>query len=94
MMGRPIKYTPKEIETTVLRGRYMISIAERELSDVDVEIGHTPVKGLKRFIRKEPVGVVLTISGSLSDDNVDDSMELPIVSSSSSPRSLMIVLSG
>ena len=62
-MGRPIKYTPKEIETTVVRGRYMVSIAKRELSDVDAEVGHTPVTGLKRFIRKEPVGVVLTISG-------------------------------
>lgn len=59
MMGRPIKYTPKEIKTTVVRGRYMVSIAEKELSDVLID----SVKGLKRFIRKEPVGVVLTISG-------------------------------
>jgi len=43
----------------------MVSIAERELSDVDAEIGHNPVKGLKRFIRKEPLGVVLTISGTI-----------------------------
>ena len=91
MMGRPIKYTPKEIETTVLRGRYMISIAERELSDVDAEVGHTPVKGLKRFIRKEPVGVVLTISGSLLVVKSNDSMELPLVSFF--PHPLMIVLS-
>ena len=64
-MGRPLKFAPKEIETTVLRGRYMVSIAEKELSDVDAEIRHTPVKGLKRFIRKEPLGIVLTISGIL-----------------------------
>jgi acyl-CoA reductase-like NAD-dependent aldehyde dehydrogenase len=63
-MGRPIRYAPKEIETTVLRGRYMISIAERELGDVDAEVGQIAVKGLNRFIRKVPVGVVLTISGS------------------------------
>jgi len=63
MMGRPIRYTPKEIDTAVLRGRYMISITERELSDVDAELGHVPVKGLQRFIRKEPIGVVLTVSG-------------------------------
>jgi len=63
MMGRPIHYTPKEIDTAVLRGRYMISIAERELGDVDAEVGHVPVKGLRRFIRKEPIGVVLAISG-------------------------------
>ena len=62
MMGRPIRYTPKEIETTVLRGRYMISIAERELADVDVETEDNSVKGLKRFIRKEPLGIVLVIS--------------------------------
>ena len=62
-MGRPIRYTPKEIDTAVLRGRYMISIAERELGDVDAEVGHVPVKGLRRFIRKEPIGVVLAISG-------------------------------
>jgi acyl-CoA reductase-like NAD-dependent aldehyde dehydrogenase len=79
MMGRPIKYTPKEITTTVLRGRYMISIAERELSDVDVEVGNTPVKGLKRFIRKEPVGVVLTISGIPFDVIVNNSLELSLV---------------
>jgi len=63
MMGRPIRYTPKEIDTTVLRGRYMVSIAEQELRDVDAEVGHVPVNGLKRFIRKEPLGVVLAISG-------------------------------
>jgi hypothetical protein len=79
MMGRPIKYTPKEIETTVLRGRYMISIAERELADVDAEVGHTPVKGLKRFIRKEPLGSILAISGISSQLKSNCSMELPIV---------------
>jgi hypothetical protein len=52
MMGRPIRYTPKEIETTVL-------------SVVDAEEGNTPSKGVKRFIKKEPLGVVLAISGTL-----------------------------
>jgi len=64
MVGRLIKYTPKEIEITVLRGRYMVSIPGRESSNVDAEVGRTPVKGLKRFIRKEPVRVALIISGS------------------------------
>ena len=41
----------------------MVSIAEQELRDVDAEVGHVPVNGLKRFIRKEPLGVVLAISG-------------------------------
>lgn len=65
MMGRPVRYTPKEIETAVLRGRYMCSIAQRELSVVDAEMGNTPAKGIKRFIKKEPLGVVLAISGIL-----------------------------
>jgi acyl-CoA reductase-like NAD-dependent aldehyde dehydrogenase len=63
MMGRPIRYTPKEIETAVMRGRYMVSIAAEALGDFDAEVGHVPVKGIRRFIRKEPLGVVLTISG-------------------------------
>ena len=46
MMGRPVRYTPKEIETAVLRGRYMCSIAQRELSIVDAEVGNTPAKGI------------------------------------------------
>jgi len=79
MMGRPIKYTPKEIETTVLRGRYMISIAEQELSDVNAECGHAPVHEIKRFIRKVPIGLVLAISGTPRTRLIDDSMELSIV---------------
>jgi len=58
----------------------MVSIAEQELSDVDAEIGHTPVKGLKRFICKEPLGVVLTISGTLLPRVAfNRSMELSLV---------------
>jgi hypothetical protein len=89
MMGRPIKYTPKEIETTVLRGRYMISLAERGLADVDAEVGHTPVKGLKRFIRKEPLGIVLAISGMSSFVKFDSSLELPIVFPSGGPANIV-----
>jgi hypothetical protein len=59
----------------------MISLAERELADVDAEVGHTPVKGLKRFIRKEPLGIVLAISGMSSSFKSDISLELPIVGS-------------
>lgn len=87
MMGRPIRYTPKEIETTVLRGRYMVSIAERELSDVDADVGQTPVKGLRRFIRKQPIGVVLTISGTpFLISKTNSSMELSLVPTHSSPH--------
>jgi hypothetical protein len=59
----------------------MISLAERELADVDAEVGHTPVKGLKRFIRKEPLGIVLAISGMSSFFKSNSSLELPIVGS-------------
>jgi acyl-CoA reductase-like NAD-dependent aldehyde dehydrogenase len=53
MMGRPIRYTPKEVSTAVMRGRYMVSIAEEVLRD----------KGQKgKFIKKLPVGVVAAIS--------------------------------
>ena len=65
MMGRPIRYSPKEIETAVVRGRYMLGIAERELAVVDAEEGNVPVKGVRRFIKKEPLGVVLAISGTI-----------------------------
>jgi acyl-CoA reductase-like NAD-dependent aldehyde dehydrogenase len=56
-MGRPIAYAEGEIAGLVERGRYMIDIAQAQLSDVKVgdKIGVT------RFIRREPLGVVFTI---------------------------------
>ncbi|RIA93882.1 aldehyde dehydrogenase [Glomus cerebriforme] len=59
-MGRPIKYTPNEINGTEERARYMISIAEESLKDVELTDSDKP--GFKRFIRKEPLGPVLIIS--------------------------------
>ena len=56
-MGRPIRYTAKEIETMVQRGEYLLSISSEALSDVP----GVPEAGITRFIRKEPVGVVLII---------------------------------
>ena len=55
MMGRPIRYTPKEIDTAVMRGRYMVSIAEETLCD--------EVVGEGKVIKKVPAGIVLSISG-------------------------------
>ncbi len=57
-IGRPIKYTPGEVRGYEERARHMISIAEASLADVKVE----PKPGFTRFIRKEPLGVVLVLA--------------------------------
>jgi acyl-CoA reductase-like NAD-dependent aldehyde dehydrogenase len=57
-MGRPIKYAPSEVNGTLERARYMIGIAPRALGDLDVG----PKEDFRRFIRREPLGVVFTIA--------------------------------
>ncbi|WP_250655414.1 aldehyde dehydrogenase family protein [Alkalimarinus coralli] len=57
-MGRPIQYAAGEIKGLEERGRYMIDIAESALSDQLVE----EKAGFNRFIRQEPLGVVVTIA--------------------------------
>jgi acyl-CoA reductase-like NAD-dependent aldehyde dehydrogenase len=58
-MGRPVRYTPNEIMGGFNeRARYMIAAAERALADVQVE----PKQGFTRFIRRRPLGVVLTLA--------------------------------
>lgn len=57
-MGRPIRYTPGEINGFEARARHMISIARESLADVVP----APVEGFLRFIRRDPVGVVLVIA--------------------------------
>lgn len=60
-MGRPLRYTPGEIKGTQDRGKYMVDVAEEALKDV--EINEPGLEGkFKRFIRKEPVGVVLIVA--------------------------------
>ena len=55
-MGRPIAYTPNEIRRGFQeRALYMASIAEQSLGEISVENG-------KRFIRREPLGVVLVVA--------------------------------
>lgn len=56
-MGRPITQTPGEVRGFEERARYMISVAEEALADVDAG----PKTGFHRFIRREPLGVVLSI---------------------------------
>lgn len=58
-MGRPIRYTANEIRKGFQeRAKYMISVAEQALADIEVE----EISGFKRFIRRDPVGVVFVVA--------------------------------
>lgn len=57
-MGRPIQYAQGEINGLAERGRHMIDIAQEQLYDHKV----CDKVGVTRFIRREPLGVVLTIA--------------------------------
>jgi acyl-CoA reductase-like NAD-dependent aldehyde dehydrogenase len=57
-MGRPISVAPGEVRGTLERARYMVEAASEALRDIDVG----PKAGFTRFIRREPLGVVLTIA--------------------------------
>ena len=57
-MGRPIRYTPGEVGGFEARASHMIAIAEAALADVVPE----PMAGFTRFIRREPLGVVLVVA--------------------------------
>lgn len=58
-MGRPIRYAPFEIRRGFAeRSRYMLSVAGAALADVAVP----PAEGFTRFIRRDALGVVLTIA--------------------------------
>jgi acyl-CoA reductase-like NAD-dependent aldehyde dehydrogenase len=57
-MGRPIRYAPSEVRGTLERARHMIAIAPAALADIDVG----PKPGFRRFLRREPLGVVFTVA--------------------------------
>jgi acyl-CoA reductase-like NAD-dependent aldehyde dehydrogenase len=57
-MGRPIRYAPGEVRGFEERARHMIAIAPQALADPEPE----PKEGFRRFIRREPLGVVLVIA--------------------------------
>lgn len=57
-MGRPIAYTGVEIDTAIKRGQYLNRIAGDVLAE---DVPGDPETGFKRFIRREPIGVVLII---------------------------------
>ncbi len=56
-MGRPIRYGAGEVRGFEERARYMIAVAPAMLADIDVG----PKEGFTRFIRREPLGVVLNL---------------------------------
>jgi acyl-CoA reductase-like NAD-dependent aldehyde dehydrogenase len=58
-MGRPLTQSPQEIRRGFEeRASYMIGIAVGALADIVVE----PKEGFRRFIRREPLGVVLVLA--------------------------------
>ncbi len=57
-MGRPSRYAPNEVRGTLERARHMIAIAPAALADIDAG----PKESFTRFVRREPLGVVLTIA--------------------------------
>ena len=56
-MGRPIRYGAGEVRGFEERARYMIAIAGEALADIDPG----PKEGFTRFIRREPLGLVLNL---------------------------------
>jgi acyl-CoA reductase-like NAD-dependent aldehyde dehydrogenase len=57
-MGRPIQYAPGEVRGLAERARSMIEAAPRALHDIDPG----EKEGFRRFIRREPLGVVLAVA--------------------------------
>jgi acyl-CoA reductase-like NAD-dependent aldehyde dehydrogenase len=57
-MGKPLAQARAEVRTAVARARTMMSIAPQALADEPLDA----VPGFTRFIRHEPIGVVLDIS--------------------------------
>jgi acyl-CoA reductase-like NAD-dependent aldehyde dehydrogenase len=57
-IGRPIRFAPSEVRGTLERARHMTSIAATALADIDAG----PKPGFRRFIRREPLGVVFTVA--------------------------------
>jgi acyl-CoA reductase-like NAD-dependent aldehyde dehydrogenase len=58
-MGRPIAHGPLEIRRGFQeRARHMMAIATEALADIALD----PERGLQRFIRRDPLGVVLVLA--------------------------------
>src|SRR6187549_3096114 len=57
-MGRPVRYGGNELGGFEERARAMISMAEGALANIVPE----PKQGFKRYVAREPVGIVLTVA--------------------------------
>lgn len=57
-MGRPIRYAPGEVRGFEERARTMLALAPDALADIDVGAK----AGFHRWIRREPLGVVMVLS--------------------------------
>ncbi len=57
-IGRPIRHSPGEVRGLVERATYMTDVAPEALADLDAG----PKPGFLRFIRREPLGVVLVLA--------------------------------
>jgi len=57
-MGRPVRYGAGELRGFEERARYMIGIADQALATIDPG----PKEGFVRYVRRDPLGVVLTIA--------------------------------
>jgi len=58
-MGRPVSQSPGELKRGFHeRALYMCNTAESALADLQIE----PKPGFQRFIRREPLGVVLVVA--------------------------------
>jgi acyl-CoA reductase-like NAD-dependent aldehyde dehydrogenase len=57
-MGRPIRYAANELGGFEERARYMIDIAPQALAPVEP----APKPGFKRYVRRDPLGIVFTIA--------------------------------
>jgi acyl-CoA reductase-like NAD-dependent aldehyde dehydrogenase len=57
-IGRPIRYSPSELRGFEERARFMIEVAPEALADVPTQ----GKAGFARFIRHEPLGVVLVLA--------------------------------
>ncbi|NOT62185.1 MAG: aldehyde dehydrogenase family protein [Acidobacteria bacterium] len=62
-IGRPIAYSSFEIKRGFAeRVNFMCDIAERELADLALEPANISKENFQRFIRREPLGVVLVLA--------------------------------
>ncbi len=57
-MGRPLRYTPGEVDGFATRARHMLSAAEAALAPVQP----VPIEGFTRYIDREPWGTVLVVA--------------------------------